>query len=214
MTGGGNEDSESYYRINFWFATLDGITTDIQLRFGETQTAAAGLSRIIPSCMSFDDGDDNTQWQQLNAALSVFSDLFENPISVFQREYMLWRSKWAHAPSDERPGTALETLQQTTVMFSDIQFALISHATFPVTTAEAERLFSKMERTLIAIRSSMSVGRLEALLMIQVHRNHTPTITDVIDSFAANLCSQTQFASLRLYFRFFLLWLTLVVPSN
>ena len=57
MAGGVNEDTESYYRINFWFATLDGIITDIQLRFGETQKAAAGLSRIIPSFMSFDDGD-------------------------------------------------------------------------------------------------------------------------------------------------------------
>ena len=71
-------------------------------------------------------------------------------------------------------------------MFSDIQFALIILATFPVTTAEAERLFSKMEKTLTAIRSSMLVKRLEALLMFLVHRNHTPTITDVIDSFAAN----------------------------
>ena len=87
----------------------------------------------------------------------------------------------------ERPGFALETLEHTTVMFSDIQFALIIFATFPVTTAEAERLFSKMTRTLTAIRSSMSVERLEALLMIQVHRNHTPTITDITDLFAANI---------------------------
>ena len=58
MVGGGNEDPESYYHINFWFATLDGIITYIQLRFGETQKAAAGLSRIIPSFISFDDGDN------------------------------------------------------------------------------------------------------------------------------------------------------------
>ena len=66
MAGGGNEDMESYYRINFWFAT-HGIGwyhyIYIQLRFSETRKAVAGLSRIIPSCMSFDDGDDNTQWQ-------------------------------------------------------------------------------------------------------------------------------------------------------
>ena len=186
MAGGGNEDAESYYRINFWFATLDGIITDIQLRFGETQKAAVGLSRIMPSFMSFDEGDDNTQWKQLNAALSIFSDLFENPISEFQREYMLWRSKWECVPSDERPRTALETLEHATVMFSNIQFALIILATLPVTTVEAERFFSKMDRTLTAIRSSMLMERLEALLMIQVHRNHTPMITDVIDSFAAN----------------------------
>ena len=68
------------------------------------------------------------------------------------------RSKWAHVPSDERPRTALETIEQTTVMFSDIQFALIILATLPVTTAEAERLFSKMERTRTHCHQKFDVG--------------------------------------------------------
>ena len=59
MAGGGIEDTKSYYRINFWFATLDGIVTYIQSHFGETQKAAAGLCRIIPSFTSFADVDDN-----------------------------------------------------------------------------------------------------------------------------------------------------------
>ena len=41
MAGGGNEDTESYYRINFCSGLhhmeLDGIITYIQLRFGETR---------------------------------------------------------------------------------------------------------------------------------------------------------------------------------
>jgi len=48
-------------------------------------------------------------------------------------------------------------------------------ATIPVATAEAERLFSKLERTLTAIRSTMDEQRLEAFILLQVHRSDTPS---------------------------------------
>ena len=40
--------------------------------------------------------------------------------------------------------------------------------TLPVITAEPERLFSKLNNTLSAIRSTMTEERLESLLLIQV----------------------------------------------
>ena len=55
--------------------------------------AVAGLSGIIPGFMSFEDGDDITQWQQLKVALAVFSDLWENSICQLKGEFVLWRSK-------------------------------------------------------------------------------------------------------------------------
>jgi len=58
-------------------------------------------------------------------------------------------------------------------------------ATLPITTAEAERVFSKMEKTATAIRSAMEGNRLEALLLLQVHRDLTPSVQEVIDKFAA-----------------------------
>jgi len=40
-----------------------------------------------------------------------------------------------------------------------------------VSTAEPERIFSKVERTLTDVRSSMSEERLEALILLQAHRD-------------------------------------------
>lgn len=58
-------------------------------------------------------------------------------------------------------------------------------ATLPVSSCEPERMFSKVERTLTAIRSSMSEDRLEALVILQAHRDNLPTTEDVIDKFAS-----------------------------
>jgi len=45
-------------------------------------------------------------------------------------------------------------------------------------------LFSKVERTLTKIRSSMSEDRLEALVLPQAHRDNLPVTEDIIDRFA------------------------------
>ena len=56
--------------------------------------------------------------------------------------------------------------------------------TLPVTTCESERVFSKLQRTLTSIRSTMTEDRLEALLLLQCHREHCPTPDDVLSAFA------------------------------
>jgi hypothetical protein len=60
---------------------------------------------------------------------------------------------------------------------------LTTLATLPVCTAEAERTFSKVERTLTALRSTMSEGRLDALIMLQAHRDLLPSTDAMIDKY-------------------------------
>ena len=87
---------------------------------------------------------------------------------------------------DKRPSTTLSALDHCGKggYYRNIALLLQILATLPVTTAEAERLFSKLERTLTSIRSTMEEKRLEALLMLQVHKALTPSIAAVIDRFA------------------------------
>jgi len=58
-------------------------------------------------------------------------------------------------------------------------------ATLAVSTCEPERMFSKVERTLTGIRSLMSEDRLEALVLLQAHRDDLPATEDVIDRFVS-----------------------------
>ena len=55
----------------------------------------------------------------------------------------------------------------------------------PVSTAEAERMFSKVARTLTALRATMTEDRLESLVLIQAHRDHLPDIAEIVDRFAS-----------------------------
>ena len=92
-------------------------------------------------------------------------------------EFFLWRRKWQKVSVDDRPKSAVSALDQCG-QFLSTKLMLQLLATLPVITAEAERVFSRMEQAAAAIRAA-------ALLLLQVHRNLTPCVQEVIDKFAA-----------------------------
>ena len=61
-------------------------------------------------------------------------------------------------------------------------------ATLTVSTAEPERMFSKVDLTLTDIRSTMSEDRLEALIFMLAHRKRVTDFTnaEIINKFAAS----------------------------
>lgn len=69
-------------------------------------------------------------------------------------------------------------------------------ATLPVSTATAERMFSKVERTLTTLRSTMSEERLEAIILLQAHRDRIVDMpTDqIISKFAECGARRLDFA--------------------
>jgi len=86
---------------------------------------------------------------------------------------------------DDRPKSAVSALDHCGQFFK-MKLLLQLLATLPITTAEAaERVFSKTEKTATAIHAAMEENRLEALLLLQVHRDLTPSVQEVIDKFAA-----------------------------
>ena len=76
--------------------------------------------------------------------------------------------------------------QHSSVKFPNVYRLLSILGTLPVTTCESERVFSKLQRTRtsIRIRSTMTEDRLDALLLLQCHREHCPTPDDVLSAFA------------------------------
>jgi len=88
---------------------------------------------------------------------------------------------------DDRPKSAVSVLDHCG-QFLNMKLLLQLLATLPITTAEAaERVFSKTEKTATAIHAAMEENyyRLEALLLLQVHRDLTPSVQEVIDKFSA-----------------------------
>jgi hypothetical protein len=82
----------------------------------------------------------------------------------------------------------LQIVRQT---LPNIRFLLEILATLPVTTAEPERVFSKVERTATAIRN-MDEERLEGLILLQTHLDKTPSIDNVLNKFAESSARRLQ----------------------
>jgi hypothetical protein len=78
-------------------------------------------------------------------------------------------------------------------LFPNISVVLKLLVTVPITTAEAERCFSKLERTLTCTRATMGEQRFESLMMLAIHLSDTPTIDEVINRFATTSSRRLHF---------------------
>ena len=85
--------------------------------------------------------------------------------------------------ADDRPKSAVSALDHCGQFLNKLLLYLL--ATLPITTAEVQRVFSKMEKIATAIRATMEENRLETLLLLQLHRDLTPSVQEVIAKFAA-----------------------------
>ena len=184
-TAAADLSTEDYYRANAFVPALDAILSNIMDRFGAHQRTAFLLSRHLPKNAS------DSDWEQLEPVFMQYSSLVGNCTEQLRAEFRIWAAMWSTRPETEVPVTAIGTLNECSqCTFPAIHRLLRVLAVLPVTTAEAERLFSKVTRTLTALRATMAEDRLEALILLQVHRDRLPTTGQVVDRFAA--CSSRR----------------------
>jgi hypothetical protein len=190
-TAGSSECSiVAYFRINLWYPVLDNVISDMKLRFGSSQIKALGAGKLIPRFMTSDEEGD---WSKVQETFGVYSSTCTDPEIVVKAEYSLWRRSWTNVPFDKKPKTAVAALQHASSSFPNIKRLLQLLATLPITSIEAERLFSKMDATLTAIRAAMQEDRLESLLLLQVHRDLCPSIDQIIDKFSVSHARRLSF---------------------
>ena len=137
-------------------------------------------------------------WDDVKDAFVKYKKFMLSTAAEVEAEFEIWKQHWhlrresVHAPNSKDssltpiPDTAIAALNacQDTV-FPNIFCLLKILATLPVSSCEPERVFSKVERTLTAIRASMSEERLESLILLKAHRENLPSTETVIDKFAA-----------------------------
>lgn len=128
-------------------------------------------------------------------AFKKFAILLPGTLAETEGEFIIWKTHWNGKPRPSIPCTAIDALnacQQFT--FPNIFLLLKIFATLPVSSCELERLFSKVQRTLTAIRSTMSEDRLESLILLQAFRDDLPDTEAVINKFAAARSRRLNFA--------------------
>ena len=110
------------------------------------------LSHLIPAAMPavFNEDETEATWKQLESGIAVY--FLTDPTPAMKSEFFLWRRKWQKVSADDHPKSAVSALDHCG-HFLNMKLLLQLLATLPIKTAEAERVFSKMEKTATAIQS-------------------------------------------------------------
>ena len=170
--------ASDYYRVNVLLPTLDSILGDLKLRFGKQQKNTMHLLLLLPSQIL------KATWDKVEPAVTKYRRFLDSK-EIVKGEFILWKEKWRNPETAGQHKTALSTLNVCSKMvFPNLHYLLKILCVLPVTTAEPERFFSKLESTLTACRATMGEARLEALLLIQCHRNRTPSYEQILEEFA------------------------------
>ena len=118
-------------------------------------------------------------------------------VAVVRGEFDLWTEHWNKEDNKDKKlitNTAIAALNACpSAFYPDNNKLLRILATLPSSTAEPERVFSKVTKTLSAVRSTMTEDRLEARVLLQMHRNILPHTADVIEHFAKNGARRLDF---------------------
>ena len=143
------------------------------------QRKAFLLSQLLPANVN------GVTWEQLEPVFAQYASLIEESAEQLRAEFRVWSAMWTNRSDAEIPVTAIGALNECSRRaFPAVHRLLEVLAVLPVTTAEAERLFSKVTRTLTALRATMGEDRLEALILCQAHRERLPATEAVVDRFA------------------------------
>jgi hypothetical protein len=178
-----DQDAETYYRVNVFVPALDAITSDMKDRFSMQQKAAFTLAFLLPRNVI------SATWESVKPAFEKYVDIlrFKLPeISEEQAkgEFLVWAAMCRRMPPTDIEGSGITAVNKCPVdVLPTIHTLLTILVTLPVCTAEAERTFSKVERTLTALRSTMSEDRLDALILLQAHRDLWPSTEAIIDQY-------------------------------
>ena len=158
---------EEYWRRSTFVLFLDYLIAELSTRFGEVaSTAVLGLS-LIPAHLS-----DLTDELSSKLYSSYLPDM-PSP-STFHHELRLWKRKW-------------ETVEEQGVIPSNLQDTLsdTNRLLFPVTNAQVERSNSSFKYIKTPLRSTMGADRLNALILMYVHKDIPLDHNRIIDMFAS-----------------------------
>ena len=116
----------------------------------------------------FNEDETEAAWKQLESGIAVHSDFLTDPTPAMKSEFFFCgNASGRKCLLMTVPNLLFQRWTTACDHFLNIKL-LLQFATLPITTAEAERVFSKMEKTATAIRAAMEENRLEALLLLQV----------------------------------------------
>ena len=131
---------------------LDEVIADLSGRFSH-HCHSFVLTKLLPCNIV------QSVWADIQPAISKYASLLDLSLTVIKAEYTLWQQHWRDDKQSVAllPANALDSLNHCSAKSNPNMHLLLKVlATLPVSTATPERVFSKLERTLTALRSTMT----------------------------------------------------------
>ncbi|XP_062508479.1 52 kDa repressor of the inhibitor of the protein kinase-like [Corticium candelabrum] len=169
---------ESYWRRAVFIPFIDSMISELGSRFTDMSHASVqGLLLLPKHCQSL------TPHHQAAILKAYAPDLPDDP--TFEAEIRRWKRKWEYAGAATLPTSVTETLGAVNeVAYPNIVCILRLLLIIPVTTATVERANSALKLIKTDLRSTMAEDRLNALVLMFVHKDLSVNHERVIDSFA------------------------------
>ncbi|XP_062512637.1 52 kDa repressor of the inhibitor of the protein kinase-like [Corticium candelabrum] len=169
---------ESYWRRAVFIPFIDSMISELGSRFtGMSHASVQGLLLLPKHCQSL------TPHHQAAILKTYAPDLPDDP--TFEAEIRRWKRKWEYAGAATLPTSVTETLGAVNeVAYPNIVCILPLLLIIPVTTATVERANCALKLIKTDLRSTMAQDRLNALVLMFVHKDLSVNHERVIDSFA------------------------------
>lgn len=189
------QDSESFFKVNIFYRVLDIIINQLRSRFLGINEVVSNFNVLQPATLrNLNDND------LLEKAL-VFVNLYNKDISVsFAKEILSFRSAFRHEIETSSSITELADLliiknHFISSSFPEVCTAFLLFITIPVTTASAERSFSKLKLIKTYLRNSMGQERLSGLAILSIEHSMAGCLNfdDVINTFAEQKARKKEF---------------------
>ncbi|XP_066274145.1 52 kDa repressor of the inhibitor of the protein kinase-like [Branchiostoma lanceolatum] len=173
------DSPEVYFRRSVFVPFVDGMVEQLATRFQQLSALACRALLLIPSNLHNLQEDHILQLQQ------YYEPDLPSPLS-FRQELRLWKAEWQ---GEEDKPTSLESTtchpSSNPRVYPNVCTMLHLLMLTPVTSAGVERANSALRYVKNVYRSTMSEDRLNALLLLFVHRDIPLDYDTIVNMYAA-----------------------------
>ena len=181
---------ESYHRIKTYYASIDKVLSELELRFsGNDQEILCALGNICHS-----ETPDKESFSRVAKFYEIDGDILE----AEQKMYASFRR--VRGLGYMTVSEMLETMHENDLFDMLPEFSNVVHilAVIPATSCSAERSFSTLRRLKTYLRSTMGQQRVSNIALINIERAYANSVVNndmdrIIDIFGRRNCRDSYF---------------------
>ena len=169
-------DTESYYRVSYYFAFLDHTLSHLKIRFPPELEGALLATFLLPGNI------ENISEKAIADIKKEYEDQLPYP-SSFESEVATWK---IHVGEMSVQGTdllaACNLADENKVFYPNIYTILLLLLSLPVGSCSCERSFSILRRLKTWCRSSMTDERLDQLAIGYINQERTSSSESILQA--------------------------------